>query len=98
MLIFQRLSWGAGEVGEKERHPVYRLIDGRVMCQAQPGARWQLVDDTVAHRMLKIFDGLEPGSLTTVQLDMSERQAARGTSTLKPDWSPAESGSADESR
>jgi hypothetical protein len=98
MLIFERLSWGAGEVGEKERHPVYRLIDGRIMCQAQPGARWQLVDDSVADRMLKTFDGLEPGSLTTVQIDWLERQAGLRTSALKSDWSGAESNSADESR
>lgn len=42
----------------EERFPVYRLIDGRVMSQAQRGDRWSLVDEAVVAQMFRMFDGM----------------------------------------
>ena len=41
-----------------KKHPVYRLIDGQIMCQVSLGGRWTPVDDETAARMLETFVGL----------------------------------------
>jgi hypothetical protein len=40
------------------KYPVYRMIDGQVMCQEQSGGRWTPVDRRTVETMLRAFDGV----------------------------------------
>ncbi|HEY6629961.1 MAG TPA: hypothetical protein VIZ90_00780 [Rhizobiaceae bacterium] len=63
------------------RFPVYRLIDGQVMYQLRPGDRWSLVEDAVAARMLRMFDGTPLDAVGTERLHVANRErdeAGRG--------------------
>jgi hypothetical protein len=39
-------------------YPAYRLIDGQVMCQEKPGARWTPVDHHIVEEMLSAYNGI----------------------------------------
>ncbi len=53
-----------------QNYPAYRLMDGRIVCQEMPGARWSVIDDKGVNDLLKMLGG--------VTLDSIQREAANG--------------------
>ena len=53
-------------------------MDGRIVCQEMPGARWSVIDDKGVNDLLKVLGG--------VTLDSIQREAANGKLKL-PVWS-----------
>ena len=60
-----------------KKHPVYRLMDGQIMCQRESGGRWLPVDEMTANGMLEAFAGLRPETIrSAMALPIAEPLAA----------------------